>query len=94
MEIKRGKGKFYIGEDEHNYIAHITFKNGGNNIIIIDHTFTDPSLRGQGIAGKLMQKVIEMAREENLKVVPVCSYAVVYFKRHKEAVDVLLNPSK
>lgn len=89
MEIKRGNGKFYIGESEEDYTAHITFKNGGNNVIVIDHTFVDPSLRGQGIAGKLMEKVVEMAREENLKCVPVCSYAVVAFKRHKEYEDVL-----
>ena len=59
---------------------------------MIDHTFVDPSLRGQGIAGKLMGKVIEMAREEGYKLVPVCSYAVAYFRRHEEAKDVLHNP--
>ncbi|QMS84582.1 GNAT family N-acetyltransferase [Candidatus Xianfuyuplasma coldseepsis] len=91
MEIKRGKGKFYIGESEQDFIAHITFKNGGNNVIIVDHTFVDPSLRGQGIAAKLMKKVVDMAREENLKVVPVCSYAVTAFKRNKDYQDVLLN---
>jgi len=91
MEIKRGKSKFYIGESETEFIAHITFKNGGNNVIIIDHTFVDPSLRGQGIAQKLIDKVVHMARTENLKVVPVCSYAVVAFQRHKEYQDVLLQ---
>ena len=91
MEIKRGKGKFYIGESETEYIAQITFKNGGNNVIVIDHTFVDPSLRGQGVAGKLLEQVVEMARTEGLKCVPVCSYAVVAFKRHAEYQDVLLQ---
>lgn len=89
MEIKRGTGKFYIGESETDFIAQITFKDGGNNVIVIDHTFVDPSLRGQGVAGKLMEKVVEMARKEDLKCVPVCSYAVVAFKRHQEYQDVL-----
>lgn len=91
MEIKKGKGKFYIGESEDNFIAHITFKDGGNNVILIDHTFVDPSLRGQSIAGKLLAKVIEMAREENLKIVPVCSYAVNKMTRTDEYKDVLLE---
>lgn len=91
MDIKRGKSKFYIGESESNFTAHITFKNGGNNIIIIDHTFVDPSLRGQGVAQLLMDAVVQMAREEQLKIVPVCSYAVVAFQRHKEYQDVLLK---
>lgn len=91
MEIKRGNGKFYIGESETEFIAHITFKNGGNKVIVIDHTFVDPSLRGQGVAAKLMEQVIKMARTEGLKCVPVCSYAVAAFKRNKDYQDVLLN---
>ncbi len=94
MEIKRGSGKFYIGNSENDFIAQITFKDGGNNILVVDHTFVDPSLRGQGIAGKLMAKVIDMARDEGKKIVPVCSYAVTYFRRHNEAHDVLNSPIK
>lgn len=91
MEIKKGNNKFYIGESEENILARITWKDGGNQIIVIDHTIVDPSLRGQGIAGKLIKKVVEMAREENLKIVPVCSYAVVKLTRTDEYQDVLLN---
>lgn len=91
MEIKRGKGKFFIGNSETDFVAHITFKNGGNNVIIIDHTLVDPSLRGQGVANKLLAAVVKMAREENLKIVPVCSYAVAKLTRTDEYQDVLLQ---
>lgn len=89
MEIKKGSNKFYIGENENNPIARITWKDGGSNIIVIDHTIVDPSLRGQGIAGQLIKKVVEMARKENLKIVPVCSYAVVKLTRTDEYKDIL-----
>jgi predicted GNAT family acetyltransferase len=89
MEIKKGNNKFYIGDSEQDMIARITWKNGGNNIIVIDHTIVDPSLRGQGIAADLIRKVVEMAREENLKIVPVCSYAVAKMTRTDEYKDVL-----
>ena len=89
MEIKKGKNKFYMGETEENPVARITWKNGGSNIIVIDHTIVDPSLRGQGIAAKLIVKVAEMARAENLKVVPVCSYAVAKMTRTDEYADIL-----
>jgi len=91
MEIKKGKNRFYIGDDENNPIARITWKNGGENIIVIDHTIVDLTLRGQGIAGKLLAKVVEMAREENLKIIPVCSYAVVKLNRNDEYKDVLYD---
>lgn len=89
MEIKKGNSKFYIGESEQDMVARITWKNGGNNIIVIDHTIVDPSLRGKGVAGELIKKVVEMAREENLKIVPVCSYAVAKMTRTDEYKDVL-----
>ena len=63
MEIKRGTNKFFIGETEESSIAKITWKNGGDNIIVIDHTIVDPSLRGQGIAGQLIKEVVAMARK-------------------------------
>ncbi len=39
--------KFYIKSEDNNYLAFITFQDYGENIIAIDHTFVDPSLRGQ-----------------------------------------------
>lgn len=89
MEIKKGNNKFYIGENESEMIARITWKNGGENIIVVDHTIVDPSLRGQGVAGKLLEKVVEMAREENLKIVPVCSYVVNKMTNSNEYDDIL-----
>ena len=41
----------------------------------IVHTEVDNSYQGQGIARKLVEKVIENAKENNKKVVAECSYA-------------------
>ena len=71
--IKQENGIFYIGEAISNNVAEITFEE--NKHIIIDHTYVDPSLRGQGIALQLVNKVVEYAREKNKKIIPECSYA-------------------
>lgn len=89
MEIKEGNNKFYIGEDEKSVVAEITFKYKESNVIVIDHTFVSPELRGQSIAGKLLEKVVEKARNEDLKIIPVCSYAVAKMKRKEKYEDVL-----
>ena len=89
MEIKKGHNRFYIGESETNDIARITWTVGGEKLILITHTFVAPELRGQSIAGKLLDKVVAYAREENLKVKPVCSYAVVKLTRTDEYADIL-----
>lgn len=88
-EIKRGSDRFYIGESIDNDIARITWTTEGN-VISVNHTFVAPELRGQSIAGKLLAEVVNMAREENLKVIPVCSYAVVKLTRNDEYKDILL----
>ena len=38
QEIKKGNQQFYVGEDEQNAQAVITFKQVDNNEIDIDHT--------------------------------------------------------
>ncbi|RLG43785.1 MAG: N-acetyltransferase, partial [Thermoproteota archaeon] len=36
-----------------------------------------------------MDYVVDYARENGYKIVPVCSYAVAYFRKHKELSDIL-----
>lgn len=56
---------------------------------IILHVEADPGLRGTGAAGRFMQALAEHARAEALTLIPHCSYAVAWLKRHPEYEDVL-----
>ena len=67
--------RFYMG-DKDNPQAEITFVSKGDHEISINHTFVDDSLRGQGIAQKLVDAVADYARSENKKLSATCSYAV------------------
>lgn len=60
-----------------------------DNRYIITHVEADPALRGTGTAGRLMDGIVALAREKNLQIVPRCTYAVAWFKRHTDAADVL-----
>lgn len=53
------------------------------------HVEADPALRGTGAAGKFMESLAEHARAEGLKLQPVCSYAVVWMRRHPQYGDLL-----
>jgi uncharacterized protein len=55
----------------------------------IPHVEADPPLHGTGAAGRLMQEIVDHARAQQLVIVPRCSYARAWFKRHPEAQDVL-----
>ncbi len=51
--------------------------------LYIDYVFSPPELRGTGTAGRLMEGVMEIARDRDYHVVPVCGYAVAWIKRHR-----------
>lgn len=74
LDILFDKNRFYGGEDPENPLAEISFERRGDRLVI-DHTYTDPSLRGQGVARTLVDRVAEYARREGLKVSAICPYA-------------------
>jgi uncharacterized protein len=57
--------------------------------VVIPHVEAPPALRGRGTAGRLMEGIVARARAEGFKVTPTCSYAFAWFRRHKDAQDVL-----
>ena len=50
----------------------------------ITHTIVPPMIGGRGIAGLLVRAALDHARAAGLKVVPRCSYADAWMRRHPE----------
>lgn len=65
------------------YLSKLDYIQDGKNFVIT-HVGVSPELRGQGIAGKIVQVGLEYAKEKSLRVVPMCSYAAAYIRRHPE----------
>ena len=55
----------------------------------IDHTVVSEELRGQKMGNQLVKKVVNLAREENKKIIPACSFARKEFEENQEYQDVL-----
>ena len=84
MEFIHNENQIVSFSDEGKPLAEIIFPYIDAGTVEINHTFVDASLRGQGIAGKLMTELISELEERNLKAVPTCSYAVSWFEKHPE----------
>jgi len=69
----------YIG----NKLCKLDYIQDGKNFVIT-HVGVHPDYRGNGVAGKIVQVSLEYARENSLRVVPMCSYAAAYIRRHPE----------
>jgi predicted GNAT family acetyltransferase len=70
-------------------LAEIAFPPIGIGTVDICKTHVDESLRGQGMAGQLMERTVNELRKTKRKAVPTCSYAVKWFEEHKDCSDVL-----
>lgn len=68
-------------------LAEITWTMLGD-IMAVDHTFVSPELRGQGAAKKLLDRAATYARENELKIEPICSYVVSAFEKSDEYDDI------
>lgn len=65
------------------YLSKLDYIRDGKNFVIT-HVGVYPELRGQGIAGKIVEVGLEYAKENSLRVVPMCSYAAAYIRKHPE----------
>jgi len=84
MDWKYEEGRIYTENEKGELMAEATYVVMSNGEINIDHTYVNPSLRGQGVADKMMVAVVEYLRECETKALPSCSYAVSWFKKNKE----------
>ena len=84
MEFQKEPGRiFALGEDG-KLLAEITFPTGEDGVADIDHTFVDPSLRGQGMADKLVRAALEQIRKNGGTPAATCTYAVSWLEKHPE----------
>lgn len=74
MEFKHDHNKFYLGESAEHPQAEITYRPAGQTIIV-DHTIVSDELKGRGIAKQLVKVLADWARQEGLKIIPLCWYA-------------------
>ena len=94
MEFRTYKNRIVLVDDEEQALAEIDFPamEEEPGTVEITHTYVDESLRGRGLAGKLMARLITCLERNQLKAYPSCSYAVDWFAKHSEAAH-LLSPS-
>jgi len=75
----------FIAEVE-GHQAHLDYELAGGEMRIT-HTRVPSDIGGRGIAGELVRVALLHARNEGLKVEPLCSYADAWMQRHPEFAD-------
>jgi predicted GNAT family acetyltransferase len=84
-----GRGAFVIEKGgERVAEMEIAIQNGN---LTVYHTEVAEALKGKGIASNLLFTMVAYARENKLKVVPLCPYVLAQFKRHPEQYEDIWN---
>jgi predicted GNAT family acetyltransferase len=87
--IHENEDKRFVINLEGNEV-YVEYTMTGNKINLY-HTFTDPALRGKGLAAQVVRAALEFAKENNLKVVPACSYVHAFITKNKEYQELVAN---
>ena len=78
-----GKVLAYDGDE---LVGRLDFSFKGN-VLSIDHTYAYK--KGMGVGSLLVSAVNDYASNRGLRVLPVCSFAVVWYQRHPQFQKIL-----
>ena len=90
MEVKELEFKTIVQPNrvtltlENKIVGFATFPRISEGVVVINHTTVYPSYQGKGYASKLMEEVVNVLIENNLKCRTSCSYAASWFSKHSE----------
>ena len=92
MEIKQiddiKNGAFQLLDND-TKAGEMTYVWAGENKIIIDHTEVNEAYAGQGIGKKVLAEIVDWARKEAIKIIPLCPFAKDNREKNTEIRDVL-----
>ncbi|WP_226781819.1 GNAT family N-acetyltransferase [Oceaniglobus trochenteri] len=80
------RGRYVLEQDGAE--AELTYSIVAPDHIIADHTGVPHAFRGQGIAAKLVARLVSDAQAEGVKITSRCSYVTAQARRHPEWADV------
>lgn len=83
------EGRRFLISDQGSMAAEMTYVTSSPKLIIIDHTFVENKYRGQGLGDRLVEAIVEYARENEIKLLPLCPFAKGRLQQHPEFDDVL-----
>lgn len=86
MNIQKEENRFFIVENDI-LVGEITFIKK-SNYLIANHTFVNPKYRGKGIAGYLLDALVDYARSNQIKIQALCSYVQKKFDESDQYNDI------
>lgn len=87
-EEEQHKGLFEQSRGE-GVTARLTYSRMDDHNIIVDHTAVAPEATGTGAGKAVVLHLVDWARKNDQKILPLCPFTKGVFDRHPEIHDVL-----
>ncbi|MGJ8584097.1 MAG: GNAT family N-acetyltransferase [Marinosulfonomonas sp.] len=88
LEKNDTKGRYFT-QHSSGAVAELTFSIVNPHMIIADHTEVPQELAGQGVGQALFFRMVEDARRDGVKIVPLCPFVKSRFAKFPETRDVV-----
>ena len=85
----QGKGGFFAMNGE-KQLGEMEVSVSEKNLVVY-HTEVDPASEGKGIAKEMLATMVDYARKNGLKVIPLCPYVHAQFKRRADEYNDVWN---
>ncbi len=83
------RGRYVVTIDGHE--AELTYsKLGDSGNVIADHTGVPEELGGRGVGSALVRYLVEDARTNGFKIMPLCPFVKARYRKNPEWSDVML----
>ncbi len=80
--------------DRHRFVAatdageaELEYQRTSDGVIVFTHTGVPEAAEGQGVGSALVRAGLAFARDEKLRVLPLCPFVKAYMERHPETHD-------
>lgn len=84
-----GKKGFFQALEDEKQAGKMTYTWAGQSKFIIDHTEVDPDFKGNGVGKKMVKAAVGFAKENKLKIIPLCPFTKKIIEKNKEFQEVL-----
>lgn len=91
IEVRHEKSAKRFAARVDSKIAYLSYEEREGGVLDYAHTYTPPEFRNRGIAEHITRTALEYARDNNISVIPSCSYVRYFLERHPEFADVTVE---
>ncbi len=85
-EVDGSKGRYVVVTDGHE--SELTYSIASDTLVIADHTGVPDALRGKGVGKRLVERLVDDAKREGFKIMPLCPFVNAQRRRHPEWAEV------